>query len=86
VNRRTLIWAAVGSSYSMATILLISLQLAGAISWPWLWVFSPVWLPIVVLAAAVTGLAILGTIVHSRRRDPPLGPHVNGQQDVKRRY
>lgn len=31
------------------TLLFIALKLTGAITWPWLWVLSPLWLPIALL-------------------------------------
>lgn len=32
----------------LLTILFIGLKLAGYIAWPWLWVLSPLWIPIAV--------------------------------------
>lgn len=32
-------------------ILFIGLKLTGYISWPWLWVLSPIWIPLVVMLA-----------------------------------
>lgn len=31
----------------LLTILFIGLKLTGHIDWPWLWVFSPIWIPLV---------------------------------------
>lgn len=34
----------------LLTTLFVILKLTGHISWPWLWVLSPMWLPVAVLA------------------------------------
>lgn len=34
-----------------STILLIALKLFGVINWNWIWVFSPLWIPIIFLLA-----------------------------------
>lgn len=41
----------------------ITLKLCGEISWPWIWVLSPMWLP-----AAIFGLALAVVILRSKRR------------------
>jgi len=48
---------------SMLTVLFIGLKLCGVIMWPWLWVLSPMWIPIFLLSAFLTlgfALDILG--------------------------
>lgn len=35
----------------LLAILFIALKLTGFISWSWLWVLSPVWIPIVIVVA-----------------------------------
>ncbi len=46
---------------SLLGLLFIGLKLGGAIDWPWLWVLSPLWLPLalvaVILAVVVAGAA-----------------------------
>lgn len=32
---------------SLLTVLFVGLKLAGVISWSWLWVLSPLWIPFV---------------------------------------
>ena len=58
MSRRTLIALGMTSSYSLATILLVALRLAGIIEWSWLWVFAPLWLPLAILAFTFGLLAL----------------------------
>lgn len=32
--------------FTVAAIVFITLKLAGVIQWPWLWVLSPIWMPV----------------------------------------
>lgn len=52
-----------GLGISTLTLALIILKLIGVIDWPWLWVFSPMWI------GALAALGLL-TLVLSRRRRP----------------
>lgn len=61
----------------MLTLCFIILKAIGAVTWPWLWVFSPVWLPIVLLfgllllaAAVVTSIELSEGIVRTVWRKP----------------
>jgi len=58
MSGRTLIALGMTSSYSLATILLVALRLAGIIEWSWLWVFAPLWLPLAILALTFGVLAL----------------------------
>ena len=50
-----------GASFlDLLTILFIGLKLTKFISWSWLWVLSPIWLPFAVVAALT---AIIGSVV-----------------------
>ena len=63
MNRRTIIIGLfVASSYSLATVLLLVLKLAGAIRWPWLWIIAPLWLPMAAIGAIAAGLAVFALI------------------------
>ena len=62
MSRRTLIALALTSSYSLATILLLALRLAGVIHWSWLWILSPLWLPLAVVGVTFAGLALMEAI------------------------
>jgi hypothetical protein len=59
MTRATLLLLAATSSYSVLTVILVGLRLAGAIQWSWLWVLTPLWLPLGVLAVALAGLLLL---------------------------
>lgn len=59
MTRGTLLLLAATSSYSVLTVILVALRLAGAIHWSWLWVLTPLWLPLGVLAIALSGLLLL---------------------------
>lgn len=48
----------------LLAILFITLKLCGVVAWSWLWVLSPIWLPIVI-ALVFSGLMILSV---TRRR------------------
>lgn len=37
----------------LLTIVFITLKLTGYINWSWLWVFSPLWVPVVALVVVV---------------------------------
>lgn len=50
----------VGLGFAEALALLfVGLKLCGAISWSWLWVLSPIWLPIVLAIAIALVLAVI---------------------------
>lgn len=40
-------------------VLFIGLKLAGYIAWSWLWVLSPIWVPIAYSAVFVAGMVAL---------------------------
>ena len=37
---------ALATSYLLAEVVLVALRLAGQITWPWIWIFLPLWLPV----------------------------------------
>jgi len=43
----------------LLTIVFITLKLLGIIAWSWLWVLSPIWIP---LGAAIATLVLVGII------------------------
>lgn len=45
--------------FGLLTILFIGLKLTGYIEWSWLWVLSPLWIPIAILIAIFVGLLAL---------------------------
>ena len=42
----------------LLTILFIGLKLTGYIAWSWIWVLSPIWIPLVLVIAIVIGYLI----------------------------
>ena len=44
----------------LLTIALIVLKLLGKITWSWLWVLSPMWLPIVIVIAIIIIMLLRG--------------------------
>lgn len=49
-----------GTSISgLLGVLFVGLKLTGFIDWPWLWVLSPFWIPLVIVLGV---LAVLGII------------------------
>lgn len=46
------------STASLLTILFVGLKLTGYISWPWLWVLAPAWLPLLIWLALATVFAV----------------------------
>lgn len=45
-------------------ILFIGLRLAGVISWPWIWVLAPMWIPLAIIFITV----LVKAIVRGRRK------------------
>lgn len=51
------------SAVGLLTVLLIVLKLTGHVAISWLWVFSPLWLPtVVILGAIVAGIIVIALI------------------------
>jgi len=42
--------------FGMLTILFIALKLTNVITWPWIWVFAPVWIPLVFWIVVIIGI------------------------------
>lgn len=52
--------------YHVLTVALIVLKLCGVIDWSWLWVLSPLWIPIAIAAvilAVLSGAGAVGWII-----------------------
>ena len=50
--------------FGALTVAFIALKLAGVINWPWIWVLSPLWIPVVLL-----GIILLIVIVVVKTHD-----------------
>ena len=48
---------------SFLLILFIGLKLGGIIAWSWLWVLSPLWIPLAVLFASLLIVGIIAGLV-----------------------
>ena len=46
------------STYSLLTAALVGLRLTGVVNWPWVWVFSPIWLPLSAVGAVAAVLLL----------------------------
>ena len=51
---------------SALTLILIVLKLTGYISWPWMWVLSPVWVSISLIAVAFAAILVVGRIAKGK--------------------
>jgi hypothetical protein len=40
-------------------LIVVGLKLAGRLTWSWLWVLSPVWLPVVLFSMVVTAVGFI---------------------------
>ena len=49
----------IGKPMLSLTLLFIILKIFGAIDWSWIWVFSPLWLPVVFGFSVILGVIIL---------------------------
>ncbi len=51
---------------SALTLIFIVLKLTGYISWPWMWVLSPVWVSISLIAVAFAAILVVGRIAKGK--------------------
>lgn len=51
----------------LLTVLFIGLKLTGYITWPWLWVVSPLWLPLAIVLAVLAVVWVLAVVLEPRR-------------------
>jgi hypothetical protein len=47
-----------GAFPPLLAVLFIGLKLTGYITWPWLWVLSPIWIPIAIVIVSVAIWAV----------------------------
>jgi uncharacterized membrane protein len=52
----------------LLTILLIGLKLTGNIDWSWWWVFSPMWISVLVFVAVVSIIFLVAFAIDHRNR------------------
>lgn len=46
------------STNGLLLVSFVTLKLLGVITWPWVWVLTPLWLPILLVIAVMVGWAI----------------------------
>lgn len=51
---------------STLTLIFVVLKLLGLIDWPWLWVLSPIWIPVLLIAAVFDVILVAGRIKKGR--------------------
>ena len=52
----------------LLTIVFITLKLLGKITWSWVWVLSPIWIPIIICVAIIIIVFIVDVISSHRRQ------------------
>lgn len=53
--------------FTLLTILFIGLKLCGVITWSWLWVLSPLWIPLAIVVLVFFILLIVFAIKDDKR-------------------
>ena len=56
-----------GGGVDLATVLLIifiTLKLTGLISWPWIWVLSPLWITFALMMLVLLALVLIEALKH----------------------
>lgn len=48
---------------TLLTILFIGLKLGHVVTWPWLWVLAPIWIPIAVTLGLIAIISIIALLV-----------------------
>lgn len=48
---------------ALLTLLFVGLKLTGYLSWPWLWVLSPLWIGFAVVMTVFVGVVIVAALV-----------------------
>lgn len=51
---------------STLTLIFVVLKLLGLIDWPWLWVLSPIWIFVLLIAAVFGAILVAGRIKKGR--------------------
>jgi hypothetical protein len=52
-----------GGVFCFLTGVFIALKITGQISWPLLWIFSPLWIPAAIVSIFIVAMAILAFII-----------------------
>lgn len=49
-----------GNILALLTVLFVGLKLTNQIDWSWLWVVSPLWLPVAIVLSFFLGIILIG--------------------------
>lgn len=60
-------YASIGFGDLLALAFIV-LKLCGVISWPWVWVLAPIWIPLVLVLGILLVLIIILGILHISRK------------------
>jgi hypothetical protein len=44
-------------------VIFLGLKITGVINWDWIWVFSPIWIPIILIFMLIIAIYILKSII-----------------------
>ena len=48
--------------FGLLAVVFITLRLLGQISWPWVWVLSPIWIPVAVAVVILLAVVVAGLL------------------------
>lgn len=54
------------SFFEVLTVIFVVLKLVGVISWPWLWVLAPIWIPLGIILLISFVIAIVKVVLKRR--------------------
>lgn len=54
------------SFFEVLTVIFVVLKLVGVISWPWLWVLAPIWIPLGIIFLISFVIAIIKVVLKRR--------------------
>lgn len=56
------------SGFTLLGVLFVGLKLTGHITWPWVWVLAPFWIPLVIAAVLLLIAGVLLAIANSNNK------------------
>lgn len=62
-NQKTIFTSSAPGFPSLLTILFIGLKLTGHITWPWIWVLSPLWIYTLIVILVILGTILLALLL-----------------------
>jgi hypothetical protein len=55
--------------FGILTLIFITLKLLGNITWSWLWVLSPTWIPLAIVLVLLCGLGVIAIVEKPKPRN-----------------